>query len=330
MPLLSPPLLADITLTGATTAPGSPPHFVMLAMTEAAEASQAIETNLTFPGNIALAQVDVAKGTLDVATIPVISTLLMRRGLSTFRSIGSVQGQVYADRLRAITGFNAGVYHVLTYADTDIEGWEDLRDKKIYIGTENDGSHILVQRLIKLVTGFKAGIDYTAVRMDWEESIASMLSGNVDALIRPGAVPAEFVDRLLASSDRKLRVLGIPSEIAEGKRYQKFSTAPGSLPSFIPEQRYDSERVDVINGGSTIALMMAVIVNREMDHDLVYAMTKKYIASLDDLATVEPWVSSLNLADPFTGLHQQSGLRLHSGARQAWHESGRAVPEHLR
>ena len=302
---LSTSLFAQSAMSGATTEIGSPPHFVMAALAEAARQSKNIDVNLEFPDDIAGAQVAVAKGQVDFATIPVITTLLMRRGLGAFRFIGSVQGQNYADQLRVVTGFNAGVYHALTFADSGIEDWDDFRDKRVFVGTQNDGSSTLVQRLIKLVTGYKANDEYEAVKMNWTDGITGLLNGSVDVVIRPGAAPADFVDRILSSSDRKLRILGIPAEIAEGDRYQKFSTAPGSLPSFIPVKHYDSDRIEITNGGSTIAVMMAVVVNHDIDHDLVYGITKRYIEGFDDLSVAKPWVDSLILQAPFTGLHEK-------------------------
>lgn len=319
---------AQETLSSATADVGSAPHFLMTAIASAAEQNGLANVQVQEGQALTRVQLAVAKGELDMGTIPLVTTFLMSKGLAMFQDLGAEQGAELAGNLRAITGFSAGVYHAMTFADSGIEDWSDIQGKRVFIGAPTGGASVQVQQMIRLITGFVPGDDYEAIKLDWGAGVQGMLDGKIDLVIRPGTVPAAYIDRLTSAGN--LRILGVPEEVATTEEFQRFSNAPGTLPAAIPLDGYDTDKVEVINGGTTMAIGLALVVNKDLDTDLVYDITKAYIENLPELQTATPWASSLELEGGMFGLRPVTGLKLHPGALRAWEEAGRTVPDHLR
>lgn len=319
---------AQETLSSATADVGSAPHFVMTTIAAAADGAGLANVQVQEGQALTRVQLAVARGELDMGTIPVVTTFLMRRGLAMFSELGAEQGAELSGNLMAITGFNAGVYHAMTFADSGVESWEDLAGKRVFIGAPTGGAAVQVQQMIRFITGFEPGEDYEAVQLDWGSGVQGMLDGNIDVVVRPGSQPANFMDRLTAAGP--VRILGIPADVAATEDFTRFSNAPGTLPDTIGSDIYDAELVEITNDGATLAIGLAVVANAELDEDLVYGITSAYIAGLDEAVSATPWAPSLGLDEGSYGLSPVAGLRYHPGALRAWEEAGVAIPDHMR
>lgn len=319
---------AQETLSSATADVGSAPHFVTTSY--AAAASEAGLANVQVQEGQALTRVQlaIAKGELDLGTVPVVTLFLMKRGLAMFSELGAEQGAELMGNLTAITGFQAGVYHAMTFADSGIDDWSDIKGKRVFVGAPTGGAAPQVQQMIKLVTGYTPGEDYEAIKLDWGGGIQGMLDGKIDMVVRPGSAPAGYMDRLTSAG--KVRIHGVPDEVFSSEGFTQFANAPGTLPAQIDANVYDSASVEVTNGGNTLSIGLALAANKDLDADLVYGITKAYIESLDDLNSATPWVPSLELDQGVWGLTPIAGIKLHPGALRAWEEAGIAVPDHLK
>ena len=319
---------AQDTLSAATADVGSAPHFVMTSI--AAAADQAGLANVQVQEGQALTRVQLAvsRGELDIGTIPVVTTFLMRNGLAMFSELGAEQGAALSDNLRAITGFSAGVYHAMTFADSGVEDWDDIQGRRVFIGAPTGGAAVQVQQMIRLITGYEPGTDYEPVQLDWGAGVQGMLDGTIDVVIRPGTLPAGYVDRLTSAGP--IRLLGVPADVAATEDFTRFSNAPGTLPAVISDDVYDADLVEVTHSGTTMAIGLAVVANADLDDDLIYGITSAYIAALDDTMATAPWASNLGLQEGVFGLTPVANLRLHAGALRAWEEVGITIPDHLR
>lgn len=316
------------TLSSATADVGSAPHFVMTTMAAAAEEASLANVQVQEGQALTRVQLAVARGEMDMGTIPLVTTFLMRNGLAMFSDLGAEQGAELSANLGAITGFSAGVYHPMVFAESGIESWSDIEGRRVFIGAPTGGAAVQVQQMIRLITGFEPGEDYEAVQLDWGAGVQGMLDGTIDMVIRPGTLPAGYVDRLTSAGP--IRILGIPADVAATEDFTRFSNAPGTLPAQIPSDLYDAELVEVVNDGTTMAIGLALVVNMSMDETLAHDLTAAYIAGLDEAMGAAPWVPNMGLEEGIFGLSPITGLRLHPGALRAWEAAGRIIPDHLR
>ncbi|UWR13394.1 TAXI family TRAP transporter solute-binding subunit [Sulfitobacter mediterraneus] len=320
--------MAQETLSSATADVGSAPHFVMTSLASAAEGEGLANVQVQEGQALTRVQLAVARGELDMGTVPVVTLFLMKRGLAMYKDLGAEEGAKLTENLTAITGFNAGVYHVMTFADSGVNDWADIKGKRVFVGAPTGGAAAQVQSMIQIITGYKPGDDYEAIKLDWGADVQGMLDGKVDVVIRPGTIPAGYIDRLTSAG--KVRLLGVPEDVFSSEGFTKFANAPGTLPAQIDQSVYDSESVEVLNGGNTLSIGLALTANANLDEDLVYNVTKAYIADLDGLRGAAPWVPSLNLDQGVWGLTPIAGIKLHPGALRAWEEAGVSIPDHLK
>ena len=319
---------AEDTLSAATADVGSAPHFVMTSVAGAADRAGLANVQVQEGQALTRVQLAVSRGELDIGTIPIVTTFLMRNGLAMFSELGAAEGAALSDNLTAITGFSAGVYHAMTFADSGIEDWDDIKGRRVFIGAPTGGAAVQVQQMIRLITGYEPGTDYEPVQLDWGAGVQGMLDGTIDVVVRPGTLPAGYIDRLTSAGP--IRLLGVPDDVAETETFMRFSNAPGTLPAAISGDIYDADLVDVTNGGTTMAIALAVVANAELDEDLIYGITSAYIDGLEEAMTANPWAANLGLQDGVFGLTPVANLRLHPGALRAWEEAGITIPDHLR
>jgi len=319
---------AEETLSAATADVGSAPHFVMTSIAGAADRAGLANVQVQEGQALTRVQLAVSRGELDIGTIPIVTTFLMRNGLAMFSELGAAEGAALSENLTAITGFSAGVYHAMTFADSGIEDWDDIKGRRVFIGAPTGGAAVQVQQMIRLITGYEPGTDYEPVQLDWGAGVQGMLDGTIDVVIRPGTLPAGYIDRLTSAGP--IRLLGVPEDVAGTETFTRFSNAPGTLPAVISGDIYDADLVDVTNGGATMAIALAVVANAELDDDLIYGITSAYIDGLEGAMATNPWAANLGLQGGVYGLTPVANLRLHPGALRAWEDAGITVPDHLR
>ena len=319
---------AQETLSSATADVGSSPHVVMTSIATVAEKAGLANVQVQEGQALTRVQLAVAKGELDLGTIPQITVFLMGKSLAMFKDLGAEQGAELVGNLKAITGFQAGVYHPMVFADSGIESWEDLKGKRVFVGAPTGGAAPQVQQMIKLITGYVPGDDYEAIKLDWGAGVQAMLDGKIDVFIRPGVVPAPYMDRLTSAG--KIRILGVPQDIYESEGFTKFSRAPGTVKAQIDAAAYDADKVEVAYNGNTLGIGLALVANADLDEGLVYELTKAHIANLEALNASTVWAPSMQLEAATYGLSPAVGLKMHPGAIKAWQEAGVELPDHLK
>ena len=71
---------------------------------------------------------------------------------------------------------------------------------------------------------------------------------------------------------------------------------------------------------------MFLSVNKDMDDDVAYQLTKAMFENLDDAHSVNQGLAPLTLDNAFVSL----GARLHPGAIRYYEEMGVSIPDNLR
>ena len=136
-----------------------------------------------------------------------------------------------------------------------------------------------------------------------------------------GIAPFPQVEQLALTS--KLHILGLTKEEYESnKRAIATTHKPGREVGIIPAGIYGDgveNKVDVYTLGSVVG----VSVNKSMDPDMAYKITKLFWEEAKKNSDTHPWLKSLSKKYAV----QNGGMQLHPGAAKYYKEEGVTIPK---
>ena len=75
------------------------------------------------------------------------------------------------------------------YDAKNIDGWDDLKGRKIYNGPPRGGALTNARSMIQIVAGLKDGEDYEGLQVNWGQGTTLVTSGEPDAIVLPELFP---------------------------------------------------------------------------------------------------------------------------------------------
>ena len=227
-----------------------------------------------------------------------------------------------AAEIRAILGFKAGAYHPVTLSGSGIESWEDLKGKTVFTGPPAGSASATSEALIKIITGFEAGKDYTAVRLSWGEGYAALADNKIDMMVRPAEIGSSKIEQFGLSGE--FRVLSIPEEVVGSDAMQALFGRPGRGMLRFDGGVYKGQLTD----GEIIALGFTQFIGTHtgVSDDVVYNATKAFWENLDEVHATAFFLKEVTAQSAFTSVN----VPLHPGAAKYYDEAGIAIPDDLR
>tara|TARA_R110002096_G_scaffold414611_1_gene615807 strand:+ start:43686 stop:44711 length:1026 start_codon:yes stop_codon:yes gene_type:complete len=324
---MSTPVAAQEILKMATIAPGSSTYLVMTTMASIVNSNQdKFEISVDATGTATKHMVDAAQGTLDVAMSSPITYNYMRDGKAMYQNLDTAPE--LSQNLGLMFWFPYGAYHVIAYADSDIETLEDLRGKRVFLGPPGGGAYNTARGWIKATTGMEPGVDYTPVKASWSAGLQGFQDRQFDVYITGGIPPFSQVEQLAQRSN--LRILGMNKNQAQGalngpkNAIKQVVTALGRSMDVIPRDIYGDgvvNRDDVY----TIGSLVGVVARLDLSEDAVYNLTKTFWENLSDVQGFAPFMEKVTLETAFSA----ENMRLHPGALRYYNEAGVNVPRSI-
>ena len=227
-----------------------------------------------------------------------------------------------AGEIRSILGFKAGAYHPVTLAGSGIETWEDLKGKTVFTGPPAGSASATAEALIKIITGYEAGTDYTAVRLSWGEGYAALADNKIDMMVRPAEIGSSKIEQFGLSGE--FRVLSIPTEVVGSEAMQALFGRPGRGMLQFDGGVYKGQ----LTSGEITALGFTQFVGTHsgVADDVVYNATKAFWENLDEVHATAFFLKEVTADTAFTSVN----VPLHPGAAKYYEEAGIAIPEDLR
>ena len=263
----------------------------------------------------------VANGQIDLASTPAGAYAKMQVGKGPFNKLGEEAIEA-SKNLRSLFSFLGGHIHVMTYADSGIESWDQLKGKRVFVGPPAGSASAQTMGLIEAISGLKAGEDYEAIKLAWSAANQAFEDGKFDVFMRTGTVGSAAVDQFGAA--KKFRLLGIPEEVLGTDAWAKYVSTPGYAADVLPAGSYENQ----VNNDADIlasAYVMFVSVNKDMNEETAYQLTRAMFENLDDAHAVNAGLQPLKLENAFVSL----GAPLHPGAVRYYQERGVEIPAHL-
>ncbi len=316
---VAPSLASAQIFKGETAGAGDPVHTMFVAFVNQAGKSD-VEIQVNAGQTLTKSMLKGAKGDIDFfSTVPSLVPLMagQKRMYKNVDGVGEL-----AKNLRSIVGFKAGAYHPVTLAGSGIESWEDIKGKTVFTGPPAGSASATSEALIKIITGYEAGSDYTAVRLSWGEGYASLADGKIDMMVRPAEVGSANIERFGLSGE--FRILSIPEAVVSSDAMKALFGRPGRGMLQFQGDLYKGQ----LTGGEITALGFTQFVGTHagVADDVVYKATKAFWEGLDDVHATAFFLKAVTPETAFTSVN----VPLHPGAAKYYDEAGIAIPDALR
>jgi uncharacterized protein len=185
---------------------------------------------------------------------------------------------------------------------------EDLRGKRVSIGSPNSGTEVIALRVLE-AAGLDPDKDIGRQQLGVGESVQAVKDGALDAFFWSGGVPTSAVTDLATSRE----IVMLPTDQYVGtlkQRYGGFYAA-----SEIEPGRYAG--VDAPVG--VVGVPNYLVVNKSMDPELAYRLTRLLFERKQALGEIHPSAKRLELDTA----PKVAPLELHPGARRYYDEAAR-------
>jgi TRAP transporter TAXI family solute receptor len=303
----------------ATIAPGSSAYLTMTTMaTMINQAQSDLEIKVDATGAATKHMVDLANGKIDMCmTNPVIYSL-MKKQKAMYQKLENAPE--LAKNLRLLFWFPYGQYHVVTYADAGIKELKDIRGKRVFLGPPGGGAWNATREWIEATTGMAPNKDFDNVKGSWSSAFQGFQDRQFDVYVVGGIAPFPQVEQLALTS--KLHLLGLTKkEYESNKAAIEATTKPGRELGIIPVGIY-GKGVDNKEDVYTLGSVVGVSVNKDMDNDTAYTLTKLFWEQAKKNSKTNPWLKRLSMKYAV----QNGGMQLHPGAAKYYKEEGIKIP----
>ena len=304
---------------GETAGVGDPVHTMFVAF-----ANQAGKADVTIQVNagqtLTKSMLKGAKSEIDFfSSVPSLVNLMagQKRMYKKIKDAPAL-----SKNLRAILGFKAGAYHPVTLAGSGIEDWKDLKGKTIFTGPPAGSASATSEALIKIITGYEAGSDYTAVRLSWGEGYAALADGKIDMMVRPAEIGSANIEQFGLSGN--FRILSIPADVVGNEQMQALFGRPGRGMIAFDADVYKGQ----LTTGKITALGFTQFIGTHVGvaDDIVYAATKAFWDNIAEVQATAFFLKAVTKESAFTSIN----VPLHPGALRYYDEAGFDVPDELR
>ena len=304
---------------GETAGVGDPVHAMFVAVTnQAAKADVDIQVNAG--QTLTKSMLKGARGEIDFfSSVPSLVNLMAGQK-KMYKKVDDAAE--LSKNLRAILGFKAGAYHPVTLAGSGIEDWNGIKGRTVFTGPPAGSASATSEALIKIITGYEAGKDYTAVRLSWGEGYTALADGKIDMMVRPAEVGSANIERYGLSGE--FRILSIPEDIVGSEAMQKLFGRPGRGMLQFDGGLYKGQ----LNQSTITALGFTQFVGTHsaVADNVVYAATKSFWENLSDVHATAFFLQEVTPETAFTSVN----VPLHPGALRYYEEAGFAIPDDIK
>jgi len=276
----------------------------------------------------------LGEGKIDIANGPFILPFMLQRGVGPYSNLDKDVAKELGSSIAVLYPYTLSVFIMYAFDSKGIEGWNDVAGLKILNGPPRGAASNNSRALLQLFSGLKAGDDYESVLVNWNQMPAAMIDGSADVAVITTGFPGPRVTQIGAAG--AMSAYSLPKDIFESEAGQKLLNKPGSVAFSVPVAELEAVMGEgwTINSEDDTFRGMAVtggdFVNKSMDEEVAYQLTKAHIENLDNIVAKAPFLSTLNFGnlDPkVAGLCGPNPVKFHPGAVRAWEDAGHAIPD---
>lgn len=308
------------TFPAYTQAPGGGANISVVAFSNivAKYTPYQLEVNAGLSGSQYM--VGLARGQAKFGSVAYSLGVAMRDGEAPFEKLPNAS-ELWQN-VRLLFAFPGGHYHFLTYADSGIESFADLKGRTIHPGPPNAAQALASETVIEASAGLQVGEDYDVLEVDTAGGQQAFQDGNADMIVLTAPIGGAAIEQYGAM--KSIRFLGIPDDTLDAPAIKEYLNIVGRKIDQIPPGTYSGQvNEEAVN---TIAFILAVGAHKDVDQEIVREMMTAFLNNFEEFK-----LSSKALFGSLTkdNLFEQMPAPLHAGAVLAYRDAGIEVPDHL-
>ncbi len=240
-------------------------------------------------------------GAVDVALVQSDWQLHASKGTSSFTGRK-------VDNLRALLSLNPEAFQVVAGRGTRIEGWWDLKAKKVNLGLPRSTGQTMFQELFdvhKLDTTWLT----QGLALPITAQVQELCEGNIEAFGQTSGVPNSGVSDAARRCGATLVRLDTPDI------RQLVSMRPDLDPIVIPAGTYAGQTSAV----QTFGVLATLVATADLPDSLAYSFVRAIMEGREELAAMAPVLQGL---DPKRMIKAGLSVPLHPGAERYYREQG--------
>jgi len=310
-----------LTYKMSTLTADTPSYLVMSAFAD--HANKALEGAVVevFAEGVAPHHaLDAARGKTDFYLSAPSAYFFMNRGDAMYSGI--TDARELSKNLRGILNFPAGVYHIVTLADSGIRSMKDIKGKKVFVGPASGAAKAIAINLVEGMSGLRAGIDFETVSTDWSAGAQALKNRDLDVYVNPANLPSPLIHDIAQS--QPLRFFGLAPEDYKSQAFIQQMKLPGrTLESFDP--KIYGNNVSNTKPIQSVGSWIGIGTHKQMSENDIYVMTRAFWENIADVQSLAPWLASMMVEDALIGMN----MPLHPGAVKYYQEKGLVIPSDL-
>ena len=294
---------AGQTLKMATISPGSSAYLTMTTMaTMINQAQDDITIKVDATGAATKHMIQLANGKFDICMTSPVVYMLMKGKKAMYSKLDNAPE--LAKNLNLLFWFPYGQYHFVTYASSGIKTLKDIKGKRVFLGPPGGGAWNAARQWVEATTGYKPNEDFDNVKGSWSSAFQGFQDRQFDVYVIGGIAPFPQVEQLALTS--KLHLLGLnKTEFEANKAAVATTSRPGREVGIIPVGIY-GDNVDNKEDVYCLGSVVGVSVNKSMDDDLAYKLTRLFWEEAEKNTETHPWLK--NISKPYAV--QNGGMKL--------------------
>ncbi|MBL27153.1 MAG: TRAP transporter substrate-binding protein [Rhodospirillaceae bacterium] len=203
--------------------------------------------------------------------------------------------------------------HAVTRADSGIAKPEDLKGRTVSLGAPGSGTAVMAEAVLAAVGVTTDDMDVQ--RLNFAETANAIRNGTIDAGFIAAGINTAAVAELAATRD-----IAIVSFCC-GAMDKVHAANPAYVSGEIPGGVY----IGIDEPVEVPAVWNVAMVNRGMDDDMAYQLTKAAFENLDELHKVSRAAQATTIENTIA----QAVVPIHPGAARYFREQGSEVPDEM-
>lgn len=276
-----------------------------------------VEIQVNATGSAAQHMLSAANGDLEFFMHSTILYHHMSQGTAMYANLGNAPE--LSQRLRGIFNFPVGAWHALTYADSGIETFDDIRGRTVFLGPPSGGATAFTRDIVEGATGMVAGEDFRVANMGFEAAQQGFQDRRIDVLIFPSLVPGAFIQQLALTN--RIRLIPLQPEDFDKPGVIAAMGVPGRTRELIDPALYGGNLVNE-EPVLTVGAWIGVGARADLPEELVYDATRAFWDNIHELHAQGPAFQGITLDTALSAIN----MPLHPGAIRFYEAQGLEIP----
>ncbi|MEH7122197.1 TAXI family TRAP transporter solute-binding subunit [Bacillus sp. JJ1773] len=210
--------------------------------------------------------------------------------------------EIKKSEILALTGIYSNFIQIVT-TKSDIKTLDDLRGKRVSVGTVGSGTKLMSERILKAANLASNEMDLSA--LSFTQSADALRNGTIDVAFFSSGLPNPVIAEL--ASEMEISLVPIPKQMAD-RLHEEFE--------FYTLDEIRGQTYEGVESTPTLAVKNVLLTYPDLPKQEAYQMVKTLYDHLPELQNAHPEAMEIKLAEATVGIP----IDFHPGAKQFFDE----------